>query len=291
MKLNKEVQDILDEIREINNQNDYNTWVVNDEGNTATLASRNAKIFKQNMNLCLSHDNDIEIFKSVKELHDWLRNHNYPMPKNIQLHESIKLTESLSNQFSGLRDYLDSFKKTESSLDEDFCCGNIGDTTSASLGTALQYLYKNKKNESLNKKDFLKKLKTLKEDDIDVASDFDTSIQANADFDSDTGSSSTDGYDTDSDLDSGGNPNQDNGSDLGQDGMNDEPATEFGDINIGGYSPDGGNSEEEPMDMTMPQEEYQIVDVLTDSSDNIRVKVKNLTSGKCEYKDLSEIDI
>ena len=41
----------------------------------------------------------------------------------------------------------------------------------------------------------------------------------------------------------------------------------------------------------MPQEEYQIVDVLTDSSDNIRVKVKNLTSGKCEYKDLSEIDI
>ena len=291
LKLNKEVQDILDEIREINNQNDYNTWVVNDEGNTATLASRNAKIFKQNMNLCLSHDNDIEIFKSVKELHDWLRNHNYPMPKNIQLHESIKLTESLSNQFSGLRDYLDSFKKTESSLDEDFCCGNIGDTTSASLGTALQYLYKNKKRESLEKGAFIDKLKELKEDDIDVASDFDTSIQANPDFDSDTGSSSTDGYDTDSDLDSGENPNQDNGSDLGQDGMNDEPATEFGDINIGGYGPDGGNSEEEPMDMTMPQEEYQIVDVLTDSSDNIRVKVKNLTSGKCEYKDLSEIDI
>ena len=70
LKLNKEVQDILDEIREINNQNDYNTWVVNDEVNTATLASRNAKLFKQNMNLYLSHVIDIEIFKSVNELHN-----------------------------------------------------------------------------------------------------------------------------------------------------------------------------------------------------------------------------
>ena len=45
------------------------------------------------------------------------------------------------------------------------------------------------------------------------------------------------------------------------------------------------------MDMSIPQEEYQIIDVLSDSENNIKVKVKNLDSGEIEYKDLSEIDI
>jgi len=315
LKLNKEVQDILDEIREINNHNDYNIWVVNEEGNTATLASKNAKIFKQNMNLCLSHDNDIEIFKSVQELHDWLRAHNYPLPKNIQLHESVKLQEADEDQkdvkldvskYDGLGKWIDILhlngwsqeeydklknkdKKEESGLDEDFCCGNMGDTTSASLGTALQYLYKNKK-ESLEKGAFINKLKELKEDDTDVASNFDSAIQNNAGFGSDDSSSDM-STDTSSDLNSGMNSNQDDTVDLGQDGSNEDPSSSFGDLNIGGYGPDNGNPEEDSMDMTIPQEQYQIVDVLADKEDNIRVKVKNLTSGKIEYKDLSEIDV
>lgn len=290
LKLNKEVQDILDEIREINNNNDYNNWIVNEEGNTATLASKNAKIFKQNLNLCLSHDNKIEVFKSVSELHNWLKEHNYPMPKNIQLHESVDLTESLSDQFSGLRDYLDSFEKTESSLDEDFCCGNMGDTTSASLGTSLAYLYKNKKKESLEKGAFVDKLKQLKEDDTDIASNFDSAIQNDAGFGNDSSSDTTN---TSNDSLSSATNTQDDTVDLGQDGQGDAAPSGFDDINIntGGYGPDEGNLEQEDDFSPIPEDEYQIVDILADSVDNIRVKVKNLTSGECEYKDLSEIDI
>ena len=177
-------------------------------------------------------------------------------------------------------------KKEESSLDEDFCCGNMGDTTSASLGTALQYLYKNKK-ESLEKGAFINKLKELKEDDTDVASNFDSAIQSNVGFGSDDSSSDM-STDTSSDLNSGMNSNQDDTVDLGQDGSNEDSSPSFGDLNIGGYGPDNGNPEEDSMDMTIPQEQYQIVDVLADKEDNIRVKVKNLTSGKIEYKDLSE---
>lgn len=291
LKLNKEVQDILDEIREINNHNDYNIWVVNEEGNTATLASKNAKIFKQNLNLCLSHDDDIEIFKSVKELHDWLRDHNYPMPKNIQLHESVSVKEDLGSQFSGLRNWLDNLKNESAGLEEDFCCGSMGDTTGASLGTALQYIYKNKKKtESFGKEEFLNKLKALKEDDTDVASNFDSAVQADAGFGSDNSSSDM-STDTSSDLNSGMNSNQDDTVDLGQDQTGEDPSSGFGDINIGGYGPDSGNPEEDPMDMSLPEEQYQIIDVLSDKEDNIRVKVKNLESGEVEYKDLSEIDI
>lgn len=315
LKLNKEVQNILDEIREINNGNDYNNWVVNEEGNTASLASKNAKIFRQNLNLCLSHDDKVEIFKSVSELHQWLKDHNYPMPKDIQLHESVKLREADEDQkdakldvskYDGLGKWIDILhlngwsqeeydklknrdKQEESSLDEDFCCGDMGNTTSASLGTALQYLYKNKKNESLGKEAFIDKLKTLKEDDTDVASNFDSSIQASTGFGSDnTNNDSSNSQDS---LNS--TPSMDNDAvDLGQDQGNDNPSG-FDDININtsGYGPDEGNMEENPMDMSIPQEEYQIIDVLSDSEDNIKVKVKNLDSGEIEYKDLSEIDI
>lgn len=294
LKLNKEVQNILDEIREINNSNDYNVWVVNEEGNTATLASKNAKIFKQNLNLCLSHDNDIEVFKSVKELHHWLREHNYPMPRNIQLHESVSLEENNSYNFSGLFNYLKTMqrKKDDPKLNEDFCCGNMGDTTSASLGTALQYLYKNKgKKESLQKGEFVNKLKQLKEDDTDVTSSFDSAIQGNAGFGADS-TSTGDDLNTSTDTMSQDMSTQGDAVDLGQ-GDSTGDAGGFGDLNIntGGYGPDEGTPEDDSMAMSIPQEEFQIVDVLTDSVDNIRVKVKNLNSGEIEYKDLSEIDI
>lgn len=294
LKLNKEVQNILDEIREINNSNDYNVWVVNEEGNTATLASKNAKIFKQNLNLCLSHDNDIEVFKSVKELHHWLREHNYPMPRNIQLHESVSLEENNSYNFSGLFNYLKMMqrKKDDPKLNEDFCCGKMGDTTSASLGTALQYLYKNKgKKESLQKGEFVNKLKQLKEDDTDVTSSFDSAIQGNAGFDADS-TSTGDDLNTSTDTMSQDMSTQGDAVDLGQ-GDSTGDAGGFGDLNIntGGYGPDEGTPEDDSMAMSIPQEEFQIVDVLTDNIDNIRVKVKNLNSGEIEYKDLSEIDI
>lgn len=324
ISLNKEVQDILDEIREINNGNDYNNWVVNEEGNTATLASKNAKIFKQNLNLCLSHNNKIEVFKSVSELHQWLKDHNYPMPKDIQLHESVNLKEKEIEPFTyssddprhiynGLGKWMeilnldvigkdkaeadeiiksrdDKTNKQDSDLDEDFCIGNMGDTTSASLGTALQYLAKNKKKESLEKGAFINKLKQLKEDDTDVAGSFDSAIQSNAGFGADS-STTTDA--TSSDLNSGMNSNQDDTVDLGQDGQDDNSNSGFDDININtsGYGPDEGNPEEDDTFSAIPEDEYQIIDVLADSSDNIRVKVKNLTSGEYEYKDLSEIDI
>lgn len=320
LKLNKEVQNILDEIREINNGNNYNVWVVNEEGNTASLASKNAKIFKQNMNLCLSHDNDIEVFKSVKELHRWLREHNYPMPRNIQLHESVIYEDDEQDEendsnldpiYKGLGKWIDilhlrkgswtpeeqqriygSNKKEEAVIDEDFCCGNMGDTTSASLGTALQYLYKNKgKKESLQKGEFVNKLKQLKEDDTDVTSSFDSAIQSNAGFGADS-TSTGDDLNTSTDTMSQDMSTQGDAVDLGQgDSIGD--AGGFGDLNIntGGYGPDEGTPEDDSMAMPVPQEEFQIVDVLTDSVGNIRVKVKNLNSGEIEYKDLSEIDI
>ena len=94
-------------------------------------------------------------------------------------------------------------------------------------------------------------------------------------------------------MNSGMNSNQDDTVDLGQDGQDDNSNSGFDDININtsGYGPDEGNPEEDDTLSAIPEDEYQIIDVLADSSDNIRVKVKNLTSGEYEYKDLSEIDI
>ena len=89
LDVSDELQSILNEIDRLNKDTDYNTWKVNEQQNTANLKSKNAYIFLQNDNICLSHDNQIEIFKSVNELHDWLKKHNYPLPKDIKLHESI----------------------------------------------------------------------------------------------------------------------------------------------------------------------------------------------------------
>lgn len=89
LETSDELQGLLNEIDKLNKNTDYNTWKANKEQNTAYLKSKNAYIFLQNDNICLSHDNQVEIFKSVNELHDWLKKHNYPLPKSIKLHESI----------------------------------------------------------------------------------------------------------------------------------------------------------------------------------------------------------
>lgn len=88
LKATDELQSVLNQIKKINEQDGYNDWELNEKGNTAELKNKNAQIFKQNDNLCLSYNNKIEIFKSVEELHDWLRKHNFPLPKDITLHEA-----------------------------------------------------------------------------------------------------------------------------------------------------------------------------------------------------------
>lgn len=90
LQANKEIYHLLNQVREINNQDKNKEWIKNEEDNTAILNYKNARIFIQNNNICLSHDGKIEIFKSVPELHRWLKTNNYPLPKNIQLHENLK---------------------------------------------------------------------------------------------------------------------------------------------------------------------------------------------------------
>ena len=86
----KELDEILKKIKKLSEDDGFNEWVVNDKGNTATLKSKNAYIFKQNDNLCLSHNGKIELFKSVSELRQWLQDNNYPLPNNnIEIHESV----------------------------------------------------------------------------------------------------------------------------------------------------------------------------------------------------------
>ena len=86
----KELDEILQKIKKLSEDEDYNQWQLNQEGNTAILRSKNAYIFKQNNNLCLSHSGKIELFHSVEELHKWLEENNYPLPKtNIIIHEAV----------------------------------------------------------------------------------------------------------------------------------------------------------------------------------------------------------
>lgn len=313
LKLSKEVQNILDEIREINSSNNYDCWVLNDEGNTASLASKNAKIFKQNNNLCLSHDNQIEIFKSVRDLHAWLSEHNYPMPKNIQLHESVVMSEGDStadpqenslNKYDGLGKWIEILgldngphqtnvipspkenNKENSELEEDF--GAVG-VTSGALGSAVQFLGNSRsKKESLNKETFLSKLKGLKEDETDsnaAATNFPIpspkELETNNELEV-----SNEKPETNSKPDSFG----DDAVDLGQEDSGNSGAN-FGDLNLGGYAPEGDDPNDSPIPADLPQEEYQIVNVLTNDKGDIQVEVKNLSNGKLEYKKLSEIDI
>jgi len=89
LKNSKELEDILKKIKDLAKEDGYNDWVVNKQGNTASLKSKNAYIFKQNDNLCLSHSGKVELFKSVNELRKWLEDNNYPLPKSdVVIHES-----------------------------------------------------------------------------------------------------------------------------------------------------------------------------------------------------------
>ena len=110
----KELDEILQKIKKLSQEDGFNEWVVNDKGNTASLKSKNAYIFKQNDNLCLSHNGKVELFKSVCELRKWLEDNNYPLPKdNIEIHESV-ITE-------------DGKKKINNEPDEDWNWVNLLD--------------------------------------------------------------------------------------------------------------------------------------------------------------------
>ncbi len=91
----KELNSILQRIQDLSKEDGFNTWELNKEKNAATLKSKNAQIFKQNNNLCLSHSGKIELFHSVPELREWLKDNNYPLPGNdIVIHESVEVKES-----------------------------------------------------------------------------------------------------------------------------------------------------------------------------------------------------
>lgn len=97
LKVSDELQSILNRIKKLNDDISTNRWEINEEDNTAILKNKNARIFKQNDNLCLSHNGIVEIFKSVPELHEWLKKNNYPLPYNITLHESTLVEDEEEN--------------------------------------------------------------------------------------------------------------------------------------------------------------------------------------------------
>ena len=102
----KELNDILQKIQDLSKETSFNTWELNKEKNTATLKSKNAAIFKQNNNLCLSHAGKIELFHSVAELRNWLKEKGYPLPGNdIVIHESVEIKED--EDHSNDRNWLD----------------------------------------------------------------------------------------------------------------------------------------------------------------------------------------
>lgn len=86
------LRDILKQIQELNDDIKLNEWEVNEEGNTAILSNKNAQIFLQNNNICLSYRNVIDCFNTVDELHKGLIKKGLPLPKNIKLHESVQQT-------------------------------------------------------------------------------------------------------------------------------------------------------------------------------------------------------
>ena len=108
----KELNDILKKIQDLSKEDGYNIWELNKENNTASLKSKNATIFKQNDYLCLAHNGKIELFKSVPELHEWLKDKGYPLPGNdIIIHESVEVKEAEErNWLDLLNDYNDKKK-------------------------------------------------------------------------------------------------------------------------------------------------------------------------------------
>lgn len=109
----KELDAILQKIQDLSKETGYSTWELNKEKNSAVLKSKNATIFKQNNNLCLSHAGKIEIFHSVEELRNWLKEKGYPLPGNdIVIQESVEIKEDGRNWVDLLNNY-DSKKKAD----------------------------------------------------------------------------------------------------------------------------------------------------------------------------------
>ena len=110
----KELNSILQKIQDLSKETGFNTWELNKEKNTASLKSKNATIFKQNNNLCLSHNGKIELFKSVPELHKWLKEKGYPLPGNdIVIHESVEVKEEEDRNWLDLLNDYNAKKKAE----------------------------------------------------------------------------------------------------------------------------------------------------------------------------------
>ena len=110
----KELNSILQKIQDLSKETGFNTWELNKEKNTASLKSKNATIFKQNNNLCLSHNGKIELFRSVPELHKWLKEKGYPLPGNdIVIHESVEVKEEEDRNWLDLLNDYNAKKKAE----------------------------------------------------------------------------------------------------------------------------------------------------------------------------------
>lgn len=84
-----DLDDIINEIIGYDNKQN-NSWVLNKDHCDLYLAKKNAHIFKQNNNLCLSHNGKIEVFKSIEELKKYLKDHDFPDIPSVKLYESVK---------------------------------------------------------------------------------------------------------------------------------------------------------------------------------------------------------
>lgn len=116
----KELNNILQKIQDLSKETGFNTWELNKEKNTASLKSKNAMIFKQNNNLCLSHNGKIELFRSVPELHKWLKEKGYPLPGNdIVIHESVEVKEEEDRNWLDLLNAYNDEHKDKAAVDQD----------------------------------------------------------------------------------------------------------------------------------------------------------------------------
>lgn len=84
----KDALNSLQKLKDKEEKSEDNKWQINEKKNTATLAAKNMQIFIQNNNICFSDGKNILVFKTVKALHDYLKENEIPLPQNIQLRES-----------------------------------------------------------------------------------------------------------------------------------------------------------------------------------------------------------
>lgn len=84
-----DLDDIINEIIGYDNKKN-NSWVLNKDHCDLYLAKKNAHIFKQNNNLCLSHNGKIEVFKSIEEMKKYLKDNDFPDIPAVKLYESAK---------------------------------------------------------------------------------------------------------------------------------------------------------------------------------------------------------